>query len=104
MTIKRKLWGRTPDGKAIFRYTLTNGSGASVVLGSVGAAIVSVNVPDKDDDRGTDPARSLLTGRPFDRQRADCRNDGTAVRRQSENSYQKEMRGGVASAPSCALR
>ena len=48
MTIKRKLWGRTPDGKAIFRYTLTNGSGASVVLGSVGAAIVSVNVPDKD--------------------------------------------------------
>ena len=52
MTIKRKLWGRTPDGKAIFRYTLTNGSGASVVLGSVGAAIVSVNVPDKDGKLG----------------------------------------------------
>ena len=47
-TIKRKLWGRTPEGKAIFKYTMTNGSGASVVLGSVGAAIVGVNVPDKD--------------------------------------------------------
>ncbi|AWT27011.1 GTP cyclohydrolase 1 [Corynebacterium provencense] len=30
------------------------------------------NVPDKGDDRGTDPVRSLLTGRPFDRQRAEA--------------------------------
>ena len=52
MAIKRKLWGRTPDGKAIFKYTLTNESGASVVLGSIGAAIVSVNVPDKDGKLG----------------------------------------------------
>ena len=48
MAINRKLWGRTPDGKAIYKYTMTNASGASVVLGSVGAAIVGVNVPDKD--------------------------------------------------------
>ena len=52
MTIKRKLWGRTPDGKAIFKYTMINGSGASVVLGSIGAAIVGVNVPDKDGKLG----------------------------------------------------
>ena len=48
MAINRKLWGRTPDGKAIYKYTMTNASGASVVLGSVGAAIVGVNVPDRD--------------------------------------------------------
>ena len=47
MAINRKLWGRTPDGKAIFKYTLTNGSGASVVVSSIGAGIVAVNVPDK---------------------------------------------------------
>jgi aldose 1-epimerase len=52
MAINRKLWGRTPDGKAIYKYTLTNASGASVVLGSVGAAIVSVNVPDKNGKLG----------------------------------------------------
>ena len=48
MEIKKELWGKTPDGKEIFRYTLTNSKGASVVLGSVGAAIVSINVPDRD--------------------------------------------------------
>lgn len=48
MAIRRKLWGRTEDGRPIYKYTMTNSSGASVSLGSVGAAIVSVNVPDKD--------------------------------------------------------
>ena len=52
MAINRKLWGKTPDGKPIYKYTLTNASGASVVLGSIGAAIVSVNVPDKDGKLG----------------------------------------------------
>jgi len=48
MAINRKLWGRTPDGKAIYKYTLTNASGASAVVSNVGAAIVAVNVPDRD--------------------------------------------------------
>lgn len=46
--IKRKLWGRCEkSGTAIYKYTITNGSGAFVELCSVGAAIVSINVPDK---------------------------------------------------------
>ena len=46
-TIEQKLWGKTPDGNEIFLYTLTNGQGASIQVSSVGAGIVSVNVPDK---------------------------------------------------------
>ena len=52
MDIKKELWGTTECGKEIFKYTITNSKGASVVLGSVGAAIVSVNVPDKDGKLG----------------------------------------------------
>ncbi|MBQ2544436.1 MAG: galactose-1-epimerase, partial [Bacteroidales bacterium] len=47
MTVTRKIWARTPDGTPIYRYTITNASGASVVLSNYGAAIVAVNVPDK---------------------------------------------------------
>ncbi len=52
MDIKKELWGKTPCGKEIFRYTMTNGKGESVVLGSVGAAIVGINVLDKDGNIG----------------------------------------------------
>ena len=52
MDIKKELWGTAPDGKEIFLYTLTNASGAYVQLGSLGAAIVSVVVPDKDGKLG----------------------------------------------------
>lgn len=48
MSTTRKIWSRTADGKAIYKYTITNASGASVVLSNIGAAIVSINVPDKD--------------------------------------------------------
>lgn len=48
MEIKKELWGTAECGKEIYKYTLTNAKGASVVLSSVGAGIVSVNVPDKD--------------------------------------------------------
>jgi aldose 1-epimerase len=46
--IKKELWGTADGGKEIYKYTMTNASGASVVLGSVGAAIVGINVPDRD--------------------------------------------------------
>ncbi len=52
MEIKKELWGTAPDGKEIFRYTMKNASGAYVQLGSVGAAIVSIVVPDKDGNLG----------------------------------------------------
>lgn len=48
MKTDKELWGRTPDGKEIFLYTLTNKSGAFVRLSSVGAGIVSIVVPDRD--------------------------------------------------------
>ena len=51
MAISRKLWARH-NGQAIYKYTMTNESGASVVLCNIGAAIVSVNVPDKDGKLG----------------------------------------------------
>jgi len=44
--ITRSIWGRGPQGQPIYRFKLTNANGASVVLCNVGAAIVSVNVPD----------------------------------------------------------
>ncbi len=47
MEIKKESWGVAPDGKEIFLFTLKNASGAYVQLCNVGAAIVSVVVPDK---------------------------------------------------------
>ena len=47
MKISKTLWGEA-QGKEIFKYRLENGSGAFVELGSVGAAIVSINVPDRE--------------------------------------------------------
>ena len=52
MAINRKIWGRTPEGKAIYKYTMTNASGASAVVSNIGAAIVAVNVPDRDGKLG----------------------------------------------------
>ena len=48
MEITRELWGKTACGKDINIYTLTNAKGAFVKLSDIGAAIVSVVVPDKD--------------------------------------------------------
>ena len=48
MTIEKKDFGKTKDGKACSLYTLTNKNGMSVSLTDFGATIVSVIVPDKD--------------------------------------------------------
>lgn len=52
MTVTRKLWSRAADGKAIYKYTITNSKGASVVLSNIGAGIVSINVPDRNGKLG----------------------------------------------------
>lgn len=52
MSVRRKLWGRTESGEAIYKYIITNESGASVELCNLGATIVSVIVPDKNGKLG----------------------------------------------------
>ena len=46
--IEQHVWGMTPEGEAIIRYTLRNDSGAEVQLTNYGAAIVSVKMPDRE--------------------------------------------------------
>lgn len=68
MDIRKELWGKTPDGKEISKFTLTNEKGSHVVLSDIGAAIVSIVVPDKDGRMGdvslsySDPASYIGDG------------------------------------------
>lgn len=48
MEIEQKVWGFTPEGEAVILYTMRNSNGAYVELTNVGAAIISVAVPDRD--------------------------------------------------------
>lgn len=48
MEIKKEVWGKTPCGKEINLFTLTNANGAWVKLSNIGAGIVGIAVPDKD--------------------------------------------------------
>ena len=50
--ITKEIWGTAPCGKEILLYTLKNEKGAYVQLSSIGAAIVSAVVPDKDGNLG----------------------------------------------------
>ena len=47
MNIEVKVWGKTPDGKDIKLYTLTNANGVKVQLSDIGAGIVSIVTPDR---------------------------------------------------------
>ena len=40
MNIDVKVWGKTPDGKDIKLYTLTNANGIKVQLSDIGAGIL----------------------------------------------------------------
>ena len=48
MKLTKEFWGTSPDGKEIFKWTLMNEGGAFVVLSNVGAAVVSIAVPDRE--------------------------------------------------------
>ena len=50
--IRRKIWGKLPDGTPVYKYIMTNASGASVTLSNIGAGIVSIMVPDKNGKLG----------------------------------------------------
>ena len=47
--ITKELFGELKDGREVFLYTLKNSQGASVKIMSLGATIVSINVPDKNE-------------------------------------------------------
>ncbi len=48
MDIRQEVWGVTPEGEPIIRYTMTNAHSESVVLSNYGGAIVGISVRDKE--------------------------------------------------------
>ena len=46
MSIKEKIFGFLPDGKAVMSYTLRNKSGMKVKISAFGGAIMQIKVPD----------------------------------------------------------
>lgn len=48
MEIKDEIWGVSPKGEKIHKYTLTNSKGAWVSLQSIGAGVAGIGVPDRD--------------------------------------------------------
>ena len=48
-SVTKEKWGNLPNtNEEVFKYTLTNDNGMSVVVSNYGALITSINVPDKD--------------------------------------------------------
>jgi aldose 1-epimerase len=45
--VTKQVWGKTAAGEAVDLYTLTNATGASVQVATLGGTVVSVKVPDK---------------------------------------------------------
>lgn len=48
MDIRQEVWGISPEGDPVIKYTMTNAHGESVVLTNYGGAIVGINVRDRD--------------------------------------------------------
>ena len=48
LTIEQHVWGMTPEGEAIIRYTMRNASGAEVHLSNYGATVLAAIVPDRE--------------------------------------------------------
>ena len=49
--IEKRLFGKLPDGREAYLYTLKNGAGMEVVITDFGAAVVSLIVPDRSGKR-----------------------------------------------------
>ena len=46
MSIKTEVWGKSPKGKDVHKFTMTNAMGASVSVMEWGAICTSIIVPD----------------------------------------------------------
>ena len=46
MAIKTEVWGKSPKGKDVHKFTMTNAMGASVSVMEFGAILTSIIVPD----------------------------------------------------------
>ena len=44
--IQKELFGKMPNGEAVYAYTLKNAYSSSVKVITLGATLVSINVPD----------------------------------------------------------
>ena len=81
MKITKEIWGRTPEGNDIHRYTLENSKGCFVRLCDVGAAIVSIGVPDRDGKVATpSPSTMVPTTCTADRRGSRTRSGKVASR------------------------
>ena len=68
--VRQSEFGTLEDGRQVNRYTLTNASGASVEVINLGAAILSLNLPDRDGELdditlGFDNLQQYLTDSPY---------------------------------------
>lgn len=69
-TMRKEVFGRTPDGEIVELYTLTNTKGMEVRLTNYGGIVVSLRVPDRQgqfDDvvLGFDRLEDYLKGHPY---------------------------------------
>lgn len=65
MSVTKRLFGKYPDGRDVTLYTITNSKGMQIAVSDLGAALVSVVVPDKNGDKkdvvlGFDKAEDYL--------------------------------------------
>jgi aldose 1-epimerase len=68
--VSKKPFGKTPDGKEVHLFTLTNGRGMTAKIMTYGAIITELHVPDKDGKTadvmlGFDSLDGYLKGHPF---------------------------------------
>lgn len=71
MNIEQEIFGFSAENEAVVLYTMTNSSGAKLKLMNIGAAIVSIEVPDREGN-----LRDVALGYRFHQ---DYMNDGAAV-------------------------
>ena len=48
--MSKTLWGKSDDGKDVYRFTLTNSNGITAVVMNYGANLLELYVPDKKEE------------------------------------------------------